>query len=113
MKTLYCLLSPLLPFLIVALFYSGAYAETIEYRCDQQVGCIDQRVNFGAVQIKCTDVNGDILSDWVCEYEIEYSCRNRLTGEVRTGGFDPLADSLCDKLCGPCKNGWKENHQSP
>jgi hypothetical protein len=53
------------------------------------------------------DVNGDLLSDWVCEYEMEYSCKNELTGEVRKGGFDPMETSLCSELCGPCKEGWK------
>lgn len=83
-------------------------ADTSVYKCQEEAGCIDTRVNFGAVEIKCTDVNGDILADWVCEYELEYSCKNTLTGETRTGGFEPESNSLCEKLCGPCKNGWNK-----
>ncbi len=86
-----------------------ALADVVEYRCEKQTGCIDERINFGAIQIKCTDVNGDVLSDWVCEYELDYSCKNVLTGEVRKGGFDPLSNSLCNKLCGPCRQGWNKN----
>ncbi|MFW5498616.1 MULTISPECIES: hypothetical protein [unclassified Maridesulfovibrio] len=84
-----------------------ALADVSTYKCDQGPACIDERVNFGTAQIKCTDVNGDVLSDWVCEYELEYTCTNKLTGEIRKGGFDPIASSLCSKLCGPCKQGWK------
>jgi len=93
--------------LAMILISSTSFADSTTYKCNQGPGCIDERVNFGTAKIKCTDVNGDVLSDWVCEYELEYSCRNELTGEIRKGGFDPLASSLCSKLCGPCKKGWK------
>ncbi|TIH19821.1 hypothetical protein D0S45_00325 [Marinifilum sp. JC120] len=94
-------------FLFAITLNSTVFAETLTYKCNQGPACIDERVNFGTAEIKCTDVNGDVLSDWVCEYELEYSCTNQLTGEVRKGGFNPMATSLCSKLCGPCKEGWK------
>ncbi|WP_432736409.1 hypothetical protein [Maridesulfovibrio sp. FT414] len=87
---------------------SASLADVTVYHCQNGTGCIDERVNFGAVQVKCMDVNNDVLADWVCEYELEYSCRNTLTGEIRTGGFDPLETPLCDKLCGSCKEGWEQ-----
>ncbi|ACS79941.1 hypothetical protein [Maridesulfovibrio salexigens] len=94
-------------FFLVIVSSSTAFADVSTYKCNQGPACIDERVNFGTAQIKCTDVNGDVLSDWVCEYELEYTCTNQLTGEIRKGGFDPMASSLCSKLCGPCKEGWK------
>ncbi|WP_320008331.1 hypothetical protein [Maridesulfovibrio sp.] len=96
-----------LAFLVTTLINSAAFAGKTTYRCDQGPGCRDERVNFGTAEIQCLDINGDILSDWVCEYEAEYSCRNQLTGEIRKGGFDPIPTSLCSKLCGQCKTGWK------
>jgi len=101
-----CKIVLLTAILTISLF-SISNAETITYKCQDGPACIDQRINFGAVQIKCTDVNGDILSDWVCEYELEYTCKNTMTGQVEKGGFDPLSSNLCSKLCGPCKEGWK------
>jgi len=98
----------MIPAILIFTFMSTAsYAETNTYTCDEGPYCIDERVNFGSVKIQCMDVNGDLLSDWVCEYEMEYSCKNELTGEVRKGGFDPMETSLCSELCGPCKEGWK------
>ncbi|CCO24655.1 hypothetical protein [Maridesulfovibrio hydrothermalis] len=82
-------------------------AGIITYKCQSGPMCIDERVNFGMVQIRCTDVNGDVLADWICEYEAEYTCKNTLTGQTRAAGFNPLSGSLCEKLCGPCKEGWK------
>ncbi|WP_239057302.1 hypothetical protein [Desulfovibrio sp. JC010] len=93
--------------LAVLAFCPAAYADATTYKCNQGPACIDERVNFGSAKIQCTDVNGDVLSDWVCEYEMEYTCKNELTGEIRKGGFNPLGASLCSKLCGPCKQGWK------
>ncbi|NDV24699.1 hypothetical protein [Desulfovibrio sp. JC022] len=94
-------------FFLVMLISSAATAEISTYKCQNGPACIDERVNFGAAEIKCTDVNGDVLSNWICEYELEYTCTNKLTGEVRKGGFDPIGGALCSKLCGPCKEGWK------
>lgn len=93
--------------LLITSFSSISNAETTTYKCPEGPMCIDQRINFGTVQIKCTDVNGDVLSDWICEYELEYSCKNTMTGQVEKGGFNPLSTNLCNKLCGPCKEGWK------
>lgn len=93
--------------LLAALAYSTASADVTTYKCHDGPACIDEKINFGTAEIKCTDVNGDVLSDWICEYELEYTCKNKLTGEIRNGGFDPMADSLCSALCGPCKEGWK------
>ncbi|WP_415712996.1 hypothetical protein [Maridesulfovibrio sp.] len=94
--------------LTIVLISTTAIADTSNFKCDDGPGCIDERVNFGTAKIKCTDVNGDVLSDWVCEYEMEYSCRNELTGEVRKGGYDPQGTSLCSELCGPCDEGWEK-----
>ena len=107
MKSCYSWKIIITAFFAAILINSSAFAESTTYKCDQGPYCTDERVNFGTAKIKCMDVNGDILSDWVCEYEVEYSCRNEFTGEIRKGGFDPIPSSLCSKLCGPCKEGWK------
>ncbi|WP_320169814.1 hypothetical protein [Maridesulfovibrio sp.] len=93
---------------LMQLMCLSAFAGTTIYRCGESGSCIDERVNFGTVQIRCTDAVGTMNASWVCEYEAEYSCRNEMTGEVRTGGFDPLSTSLCERLCGACKAGWKQ-----
>ncbi|HAS89570.1 MAG TPA: hypothetical protein DCS48_09735 [Desulfovibrio sp.] len=94
-------------FALTLLICPTASADVTIYKCHKGPACIDEKVNFGAAEIKCTDVNGDVLSDWVCEYELEYTCTNKLTGQVRKGGFDPMVKSLCSALCGPCSEGWK------
>lgn len=94
-------------FAITLSICSATSAGATTYKCHEGPACIDEKVDFGAAKIKCTDVNGDILSDWVCEYELEYTCTNKLTGQVRKGGFNPMVKSLCSTLCGPCDEGWK------
>ncbi|SDL22378.1 hypothetical protein SAMN05660337_2514 [Maridesulfovibrio ferrireducens] len=84
-----------------------AFAETITYKCKGGAACIEERIDFGAATVTCADVNGDVLAHWVCEYELEYTCRNTLTGQVQKGGFNPISSSLCSHLCGPCKDGWE------
>ncbi|WP_051249764.1 hypothetical protein [Maridesulfovibrio zosterae] len=98
---------------LTLLMASVSFAESTTYKCKDQTGCIENRVNFGTAQVRCLDVDGDTISNWVCEYEMKYSCENMLTGEVRSGGFDPLSESLCSKLCDSCKGGWTKINLKP
>ncbi len=92
---------------IMTLSATFALAETHIYKNKSGACCKEQRVDYGAAVVTCSDAKGDILANWVCEYELEYSCRNTLTGEVQKGGFDPLSDSLCTHLCGFSKEDLK------
>ncbi|SME94965.1 hypothetical protein [Desulfovibrio gilichinskyi] len=92
---------------IMTIAATCACAETHTYKDKSGASCTEQRVDYGAATVICSDVNGDILANWVCEYELEYSCRNTLTGQVQKGGFDPLSDSLCTHLCGFSKEDLK------
>ncbi len=96
----------LLAFLIV-LTATCAFAEKDTYKCKGGAVCIEDRIDFGAANVVCSDVNGDVLANWICEYEVEYVCRNTLTGQIKKGGFNPISSSLCSHLCGPCEDGWE------
>lgn len=99
--------STMLAVLIIPFFSTAAVAETTVYACQHNSSCVDERINFGTVHIMCVNEADEVEADWICEYEVEYSCRNTRSGAVRKGGFDPLTESLCDSLCDSCKGGRK------
>lgn len=61
--------------------------------------CAVHKVDFGARQVDCIGSDDVLKERWVCEYELEYSCRNEMTGEHRNAGLVFSAKGLCNALC--------------
>lgn len=79
----------------------------VTVRTHGDFSCSDKRVDFGAAEIKCSNSKGKILSHWICSYDVGYSCKNIITGEIRKGGFVPAAGDLCSHLCGKLSEKWQ------
>lgn len=94
-------------FAFFTLIATPTFADDITIKKCGGPTCEEKRIDYGAAEISCKDINGDILSHWVCEYELGYSCKNTMTGQILKGGFIPTAGELCKHLCGNCPEGWK------
>lgn len=82
------------------------YADTLT-RTSGDLVCTDSRVDFGEAEITCTDTAGVIISRWICQYDIGFTCRDPKTNKNKTGGFIPKAGDLCSHLCGRPESLWK------
>lgn len=98
-------------FILLACICLAAVARAAEderYVCPAGSLCMVHKVDYGAVEVHCSDGLGDTAEVWVCEYELGYACSRRSDGTSRSGGALPSWSHVCSHLCAKCPQGWSK-----